>query len=81
MRDLIVSIPDLCTLTYFYQVCSNYGSWAKYGLVPGVSYFIKDDYAGPRSVVGNVSGYKCVSDFRSRGREFDPGPAPYFRGD
>ena len=20
------------------------GSWAKYGLVPGVSYFIKDDY-------------------------------------
>ena len=30
---------------------------------------------------GNVSGYRCVSDCRSRGREFDPGPAPYFRGD
>ena len=67
--------------TYFYQVCSNYGSWAKYGLVPGVSYFIKDDYAGPRSAVGNVSGYRCVSDFRSRGREFDPSQVPYFRGD
>ena len=36
---------------------------------------------GPRSAVGNVSGYKCVSDCRSRGREFDPGPVPYFRGD
>ena len=29
----------------------------------------------------NVSGYSCVSDCRSRGREFDPGPVPYFRGD
>ena len=34
-----------------------------------------------RSAVGNVSGYRCVSDCRSRGREFDPGPVPYFRGD
>ena len=33
------------------------------------------------SAVGNVSGYRCVSDCRSRGREFDPGPVPYFRGD
>ena len=37
--------------------------------------------AGPRSTVGNVSGYRCVSDCRSRGREFDPGLVPYFRGD
>ena len=29
----------------------------------------------------NVSGYRYVSDCRSRGREFDPGPVPYFRGD
>ena len=35
----------------------------------------------PRSAVGKVSGYRCVSDCRSRGREFDPGPVPYFRGD
>ena len=33
------------------------------------------------SAVGNVSGYRCVSDCRSRGRKFDPGPVPYFRGD
>ena len=39
------------------------------------------EWAGPRSAVGNVSGYRCVSDCRSRGREFDPGPVPYFRGD
>ena len=34
-----------------------------------------------RSAVGNVSGYRCVSDCNSRGHEFDPGPVPYFRGD
>ena len=34
---------------------------------------------GSRSAVGNVSGYRCVSDSRSRGREFDPGLVPYFR--
>ena len=43
--------------------------------------FINVFSAGPRSAVGNVSGYRCVSDCRSRGREFDPGPVPYFRGD
>ena len=36
---------------------------------------------GPRSAAGNVSGYRCVSDCRSRGRKFDPGSVPYFRGD
>ena len=36
---------------------------------------------GPRSAVGNVSGYRCVSDCRSRGRKFDPSPVPFFRGD
>ena len=34
-----------------------------------------------RSAVGSVSGYRCVSDCRSRGRELDPSPVPYFRGD
>ena len=38
----------------------------------------KESNAGPRSPVGNVSGYRCVSDCRSRGHEFDPGPVPYF---
>ena len=36
---------------------------------------------GQRCAVGNVSGYRCMSDCRFRGREFDPGPVPYFRGD
>ena len=36
---------------------------------------------GPPSTVGKVSGNRCESDCRSRGREFDPGPVPYFRGD
>ena len=36
---------------------------------------------GPHSAVGNMSGYRGVSDWRSRGRKFDPGPVLYFRGD
>ena len=36
---------------------------------------------GPHSEVGNMSGYRCMSDCRSRGRKFDPGRVPYFRGD
>ena len=36
---------------------------------------------GPRSAVGNMTGNRCESDSRSRGREFDPGLVPYFRGD
>ena len=36
---------------------------------------------GLHSTVGNVSGYRCMSDCISRGREFDPGPVPYFGGD
>ena len=43
--------------------------------------FTKVLHTGPRSAVGNVSGNRCESDCRSRGREFDPGPVPYFRGD
>ena len=33
---------------------------------------------GPHSAVGNVSGYRCVSDCRSRGREFDPDPDNFY---
>ena len=36
---------------------------------------------GLRSAVGKVSGYRCKSDCRSRGQEFDPGPVTYFHGD
>ena len=36
---------------------------------------------GQRSTVGNMSGNRCKFDCRSRGREFDPGLVPYFRGD
>ena len=33
---------------------------------------------GLRRAVGNVSGNRCESSCRSRGREFDPGPVPSF---
>ena len=50
-------------------------------IVKRLFFLVPTTYTGPRSAVGNVSGYRCVSDCRSRGREFDPGPVPYFRGD
>ena len=53
---------------------------SKLGLLP-VIFFFFFFFTGPRSAVNNVSGYRYVSDCRSRGREFDPGPVPYFRGD
>ena len=37
-------------------------------------------YTEPLSTVGNMSGNRCKSDCRSRGREFDPDPVSYFRG-
>ena len=37
-------------------------------------------FTGPRIAVDNVSGNRCESDCRSRGREFYPGLVPYFRG-
>ena len=43
-----------------------------------ISKLFYNRFAGPRSAVGNVSGYRCVSDCRSRGREFDPGPVHTF---
>ena len=43
-----------------------------------VSSFSTGLIAGPRSTVGNVSGYRCVSDCRSRGREFDSVPSHTF---
>ena len=38
-------------------------------------------WTGLCSTVGSVSGYRCVSDCRSRGHEFDPGPVSNFRPD
>ena len=38
-------------------------------------------FTGPRSSVGDVSVYRFVSDCRTRGCKFDPGPVPYFHGD
>ena len=36
---------------------------------------------GPHSADCKVFDYRCVSDCRSRGHEFDPSPVPYFRRD
>ena len=65
--------------------CSQRGSYMVWEINMGVCPRLEFDkimlFTGPRSAVGNVSGYRYVSDCRSRGCEFDPGPVPYFRGD
>ena len=38
-------------------------------------------FTRPRSAVGKVSGNRCESNCRSKGREFDPDPVPYFDED
>ena len=54
----------------FYRSCLPGESWCR---CFQFSQAISVDQTGPCSAVGNVSGYRCVSDCRSRGREFDPG--------
>ena len=39
---------------------------------------LKFSFSGPSSTVRNVSGNRCGSVCRSRGRELDPSPVPYF---
>ena len=42
---------------------------------------LTESFTGPCSTVGNVSGYRCESDYRYRRRELEPSPVSYFRGD
>ena len=56
-------------------------SWCKKFKFFFILAFNQAQFTRLRSAVGNVSGYRYMSDCRSRGREFDPSPVPYFRGD
>ena len=44
-------------------------------------YLHKCTGTGSRSAVKKVSGNRCESECRSKGREFDPGVVHYFHGD
>ena len=49
-----------------------------------ISFVLINDVMRPGRIthaVGNVSGNRCESDCRSRGRELNPGPVQYFHGD
>ena len=71
-------------LTFHGKSASKY--WMRQIMVASLIYaqhhlYIYIYIMGPLSAVCNVSGNRCESDCRSRCREFDPGPVPYFRGD
>ena len=51
------------------------------GHTPEFFCYLNQLKTGLHSAVGNVSGYRCESDCKSRGCEFDPCPVPYFHGD
>ena len=61
---------------------ANYGGLDVEKFIPWSTIICEnhDFSTGLRSVVGKVSGYRCESDCKSWGREFDPGPVPCFRG-
>ena len=67
-----------CKILYI-QNCLNH--WYPLYVYNCPSLNLQKCRAGQRSAVGNVSGNRCQSDCRSRGREFDSGRVPYFRGD
>ena len=82
----IILITAFCTVP---PICTNTAICTKF--LPAICRCLRYSYfcativicktTVPRSAVGYVSGNRCESDCRSRGREFDPGPVPYFRGD
>ena len=73
---LLLTTYYLSLITYYLLLITYYLLLITYYLLL-ITYHI----TGPRSAVSNVSGNRCESDCRSRGRKFDPGPVPYFRGD
>ena len=73
---LLIITYYLLLITYHLLLITYYLLLITYCLLL-ITYHI----TGPRSAVSNVSGNRCESDCRSRGRKFDPGPVPYFRGD
>ena len=58
-----------------------YLNWKSQKVFPLTFEIPENNFTGPRSTAGYMSGHRCLSDCRSRGREFDTGPVPYFRGD
>ena len=74
---------NLLLITYYLLLISYHLLLITYYLLLITYYLLLITYhiTRPRSAVSNVSGNRCESDCRSRGRKFDPGPVPYFRGD
>ena len=79
------ALCDVCCAVVFVPCSLVVTCWERADLLADVfvvfCHFTKCVLTHIENRVGNVSGYRCVSDCRSRGREFDPGPVPYFRGD
>ena len=71
------NFPQICTRVmalYLHQFCFCSGLF-HLKMVPRGEGTLKFDHPAESNFC------LCVSDCRSRGREFDPGPVPYFRGD
>ena len=65
-------------ITFFSDFSMRDASFGKIVRFGSIKMF---DYLQRRVAVGNMSGCRYISDCRSSGRELDPSPLPYFRGD
>ena len=72
---LCMAIAAIMIIILFKRYCDNLLISFANSLVPDQA------QTRPCSTVCNLSGNRCESDCRSRGREFNPGLVPYFRGD
>ena len=61
-----------------YKLCRNLNTLSNGN---GINRISNGEITGQRSTVSNVSGNRCESDCRSRGREFDLVLVLYLRGD
>ena len=68
MSALLYNFTSVCTNILS---CRRDKSKTSFPLQEGIFVY---SYTWPRSAVGNVSSYRCESDCRSRGREFDRDP-------
>ena len=85
---IITSHPWICTMNFPKFIVSNQKeestSIQRVKLVLAWLYLVvwhQNKGAWPCSTFGNMSDCIYVSGCRSRGRKFDPGLVPYFRGD
>ena len=76
------SHPNHLLWSIIWKTLAQEKRYGKFSKISGTFLFLFSIIkAGPCSGTGNVSSCRYMSDCRSRGHKFYPGPVPYFCGD